>query len=112
MPTKHAPLPLHQVVAVLVAVVAVLIQVLAVEVAELVVVVLDLVEVAVLVLAVEVPVVAVVAPAVVVLVLLVEPVAEVVDVYDWLCIFYGGLLEHPCVAVCPRFALVRRIRRK
>ncbi len=21
--------------------------------------------------------------------------------YDWLCIFYGGLVEHPYVAICP-----------
>jgi hypothetical protein len=32
--------------------------------------------------------------------------------YDWLCIFYGGLVEHPCVAVCPILCIGKKDKKE
>jgi hypothetical protein len=32
--------------------------------------------------------------------------------YDWLCIFYGGLVEHPCVAICPSLCVGKKDKKE
>jgi len=32
--------------------------------------------------------------------------------YDWLRIFYGGLVEHPCVAVCPSLCVSKKDKKE
>jgi hypothetical protein len=32
--------------------------------------------------------------------------------YDWLCIFYGGLVEHPCVAVCSTLCVGKKDKKE
>jgi hypothetical protein len=32
--------------------------------------------------------------------------------YDWRCIFYGGLVEHPCVAVCSSLCVGKKDKKE
>jgi len=32
--------------------------------------------------------------------------------YDWLCIFYGGRVEHSCVVVCPTLCVGKKDKKE
>jgi hypothetical protein len=32
--------------------------------------------------------------------------------YDWFCIFYGWLVEYPCVAVCPSLCVGKKDKKE